>query len=131
MANTGKRREKDRDTGEGRRALELVNVRRKEAGLPALVWSKELARCAAIRVEECTELFSHTRPDGRDWYTVDERIVYGENLGMAYSTPEGVVESWMGSPSHRDNLLDRDFTSCGIASYCAGGTTYWAQEFGY
>jgi len=43
-----------------------------------------------------------------------------------------VVEAWMQSPTHRDNILKADFTTMGVAAYeSEDGTMYWAQAFGY
>ncbi|MBR5115524.1 MAG: CAP domain-containing protein, partial [Lachnospiraceae bacterium] len=81
--------------------------------------------------EEITRRFSHTRPDGSDWYTVDGNIMFGENLAELYDTPASVVDAWMNSPAHRANIMDGEFQTCGIAIYRVGNDWYWAQEFGY
>ena len=47
----------------------------------------------------------------------------GENIAMGYTTAADVVEAWMASPSHRDNLLSERYTTMGIG-YAEG---YWAQ----
>ncbi|MCR5675753.1 MAG: CAP domain-containing protein [Lachnospiraceae bacterium] len=112
-------------------ALDLVNEERGEAGLSDLSWSNGLAAAANVRAEELTDAFSHTRPDGTDWYTVDANIMFGENLAEFYNTPEEVVDAWMNSPSHKENIMDGEFSTCGIAIYKDGGEYYWAQEFGY
>ena len=111
-------------------ALDLTNARRAERGLPALVWSDEIERCALIRASEEVTLFSHQRPDGSDWWTVNSDLLYGENLAMGYTDAASTVQAWVNSPAHADNLFG-DFLSCGIAIYEAGGVLYVAQEFGY
>lgn len=112
-------------------ALDLVNEERAEAGLSDLSWSNGLAAAANVRAEELPDLFSHTRPDGSDWYTVDANIMFGENLAEFYNTPEEVVDAWMNSPSHKENIMDGEYGTCGIAIYKDGSQYYWAQEFGY
>ena len=112
-------------------ALDLVNQERAAAGLPALSWSNGLAAAASVRASELPVLFSHTRPNGQDWYTVDGNIMFGENLAEFYNTPADVVAAWMASPTHRANIMDGEFTTCGIAIYRDGNDMYWAQEFGY
>ncbi|MBQ3789553.1 MAG: CAP domain-containing protein [Lachnospiraceae bacterium] len=112
-------------------ALDLVNEERAAAGLGSLSWSNGLAAAANVRAEEITRRFSHTRPDGSDWWTVDGNIMFGENLAELYDTPESVVQAWMNSPAHRANILDGEFLTCGIAIYRVGNDWYWAQEFGY
>ncbi|MCR4763167.1 MAG: CAP domain-containing protein [Lachnospiraceae bacterium] len=112
-------------------ALDLVNEERAAGNLAPLSWSNGLAGAAYVRASELPKLFSHTRPDGSAWYTVNETIMYGENLAEFYDTPEAVVQAWMNSPTHRANIMEADFATCGISIYKDGGDYYWAQEFGY
>ena len=39
----------------------------------------------------------------------------GENLLRGVGTPQEMVEAWLNSPSHRDNLLNPDFTAGAMA----------------
>ncbi len=56
----------------------------------------------------------------------------GENLAFGYNDASSVLEAWMNSPTHRENILFPDFTKISISIYVADdGTAYWAQEFGY
>ncbi|MCR5657408.1 MAG: CAP domain-containing protein [Butyrivibrio sp.] len=113
-------------------ALALVNQRRVSAGLAELAWSDDLASAARVRAEELKDLFSHDRPNGSAWYTVNSSIQYGENLAKLYYTADSVVTAWMNSPTHAANIMDGGFKTCGIAVYQApNGNWYWAQEFGY
>ena len=57
--------------------------------------------------------------------------MYGENLAMGYSSASGVVNGWMNSPSHKANIMNGSFNSCGISIIEANGQWHWAQEFGY
>lgn len=81
-----------------------INEVRVENGLSPLSVDESLAHCAEVRASECAEVWSHTRPDGTEWWTVDG-LSYGENLARGFSTDEEVVEAWMASPSHRANIL--------------------------
>jgi uncharacterized protein YkwD len=113
-------------------ALALVNAQRAAAGLSALVWSEGLADAAAVRAHEITTLFSHTRPDGSNWWTVNSTLQYGENLAKLYQSSSSVVDAWMNSPTHRANIMDGSFVTVGMAIYQTdNGSWYWAQEFGY
>ena len=38
----------------------------------------------------------------------------GENLAMDFNTSEGMVQAWMNSPKHRDNILNPDFEDIGL-----------------
>lgn len=113
------------------KVFEQVNEARKEIGLTELVWSDDLADAADIRAGEICKTFSHTRPDGSEWWTVNEHIIYGENLAKGYQSADSVMEAWMNSAEHKDNILYSGFQSIGIAIYEVDGKWYWAQEFGY
>lgn len=112
-------------------AFNIVNAQRTSAGLGALTWNGGLENAAHIRSQEIESLFSHTRPDGREWWTVDGNLCYGENLARGFDSAEGAVSGWNNSPTHRANMMDPGFRSCSIAIYSNGGEYYWAQEFGY
>lgn len=111
--------------------LSAVNAERSAAGLAPLAWSGGLADAASVRAEEQKALFSHTRPDGSDWYTVNPALVYGENLARNYNDVAGAMAGWMGSPAHKANILDGGFKTMGVGIYESDGVLYWAQEFGY
>lgn len=110
--------------------LTFINNERISAGLAPLSADKELAEAARVRAKECSEKFSHTRPDGTDYYTVSD-AVYGENLAVAedYNTLEEVVKAWMASPSHRANVLYAKSTKTGFSTYEINGKIYIAEEF--
>ncbi len=125
----------DSDTGLRAEALEAynqVNEERAEAGLDNLKWDQNLESVSSVRAEECATKFSHTRPDGRQWYTVNSKIQGGENLAFGFDTAGDAVEAWMNSPTHRDNILYDEFEKVAISIYQDDdGTNYWAQEYGY
>ena len=112
-------------------AFEAANQQRVQAGLAALTWDADLEIAAAVRAAECVAAFSHTRPDGSDWYTVNPQIMHGENLAYGYDSASSVVAAWMNSPTHKDNILYPMFTKGAIAIYKNGSTYYFAQEFRY
>ena len=103
-------------------AFDIVNVRRQEAGLGTLTWNSGLEQAS----------FSHTRPDGSDWWTVNSNLMYGENLAKGYASADAAVAAWLDSPTHKANIMDVEFTSGAIAIHVnSNGQWYWAQEFGY
>lgn len=107
-----------------------VNEIRVANGLNALRYDAALEADSSVRASEITSKFSHTRPDGSDWYTVDEDLMYGENLAEGYSSADAVVNAWMASPEHKANILKSDFTSIAVSMTSKNGKVYWAQEFG-
>lgn len=114
--------------------LSLVNVERKNVGLDTLKMSDILMPAANKRAEEIKVLFSHMRPDGREWstiiddYNISVRIA-GENLAYGYNTPEEVVTGWMNSPGHKANILNESYNNIGIGVYIYNGTVYCTQLF--
>lgn len=107
-----------------------VNEIRVANGLNTLRYDASLEASAAVRANELTVRFSHTRPDGSDWYTVNPDLMYGENLADGYNTADAVVNAWMASPAHKANILKPDFTTVAVSTTVKDGKTYWAQEFG-
>jgi len=99
--------------------------------------SSSLLSAAALRAQETSIVFSHTRPNGTGCFTVFSEfgITYwaaGENIlkGPAgYLTPAQVTQLWMNSDGHRGNILSPYFKSLGIGFYRAGGYEYFVQLF--
>jgi len=114
------------------RANNMINEERTKDGLDELSWDQDLETVSMVRAKECSEKFSHTRPSGDQWYTVNSAIQGGENLAFGQSSANQVVQDWMNSPTHKDNILYDEFTKCAISIYQDDeGTYYWAQEFSY
>ena len=110
--------------------LSEINEERAQRGEKPLTVDSELSRAALIRAEEASIMFSHGRPNGAQWFSVSN-FAYGENL--AYATiGENVVDMWMSSPAHADNILYGEFKTTGLACYTApDGYVYLCQLFGY
>ena len=115
-------------------AYNLCNDQRTARNLKALRWDDNLADAARVRAQEIVTKFSHTRPNGTQWWTVNSAVQYGENLAKLYQEAggeRGVVTAWMNSPTHAANILASDFKSVGMSIYQTNNKWYWAQEFGY
>ena len=117
------------DSGMARAILDLVNEQRAVAGLPALTWNDTLAESANIRATEIVVKWSHTRPDGSAWYTAGSQMEMGENLAYGQSSTTQVMDEWMASSGHAENILRSSFTQIGVSCYYYDGTYYWAQHF--
>lgn len=105
--------------------FELVNRERSRSRLGSLEWDERLARVARdfSRQMSRERFFSHNDKNGR---TVVERAAdarwskIGENLFMCSAMDDFTaysVRGWMKSPSHRKNILDREWTDTGIGVY--------------
>lgn len=111
-------------------ALRLVNAEREKKGLSPLTFSKELAAAADVRTRELPTSFSHTRPNGTTCFTVSE-YVFAENIASGQTAPQSVVNSWMNSSGHKDNILNEKYKTAAIGCYRNEGTYYWVLLFGY
>ena len=114
---------------EAYRVLELVNEERSKQGLAPLQMDQTLMDCAMQRAAEISVLFSHTRPDGACIFEMDPKI-YAENVAAGQSSAEQVMDSWMNSTGHRENILTAEFQSIGIGCFRIGNVYYWTQNFG-
>lgn len=102
--------------------LDLVNKERAKVGSAPLTINCTLNRMAAERAIESSDHFSHTRPNGEEFYTIfDEYDVdysyCGENLAAGNSTAKDTVDQWINSPSHYQNMIDPEYTQIGIGYY--------------
>ena len=126
-----------------RRVVELVNQERVKAGLLPLKWNDTLAAAAAAYAQEMAErnFFAHNSPEGTTPVERARRAGYdaygwgglyvGENLAKGYSTPEGAMQGWMASESHRNNILLAKYRETGVGVATApNGVKIWAEEFG-
>lgn len=112
-------------------ANHLVNEIRAENGLGTLEWDNNLETIANVRANEISENFSHTRPNGKAWYTVNSKLQGGENLAFGFDNAEDTVDAWMNSPTHKENILYNDFRKVAISIYEEDGVYYWSQQLGY
>ena len=128
----------------------LLNGERADNGLAPLAPNGKLGSAASAYAQDLVagSYFSHT---GRDGSGVTDRIersgylprdagwVLGENLAWGtgiLATPGSIMQAWMNSPGHRDNILNPDYREIGIgiipgnpAAPDGLGATY-ATEFG-
>ncbi|MEV7556842.1 CAP domain-containing protein [Streptomyces sp. NPDC089795] len=122
-------------SGSVAQVLALVNQERAAAGCSAVSLNAKLTKAAQDHSADMAahSNMSHTGSDGSDpgaritragytWST------YGENVAYGYSTPEKVMEGWMNSQGHRENILNCSFKEIGIGLAQPGN--YWTQDFG-
>ena len=112
----------------GQATLCLLNAERTAHGLAPLAEQNELTQASAafsaLMVGE--HFFAHVSPDGRTLtdrletsgylshpggWTVGENIAWGESY---LASPARIVQAWMDSPPHRENVLSGDFDEIGL-----------------
>ena len=114
--------------------LKQINQKRTANGLSTLSYSSDLQASADIRAKESVQNFSHLRPDGRGCetaVTVDYTVT-GENLIQVtseFATAAIMMDTWMNSPTHRNNILLSSFTDVAIGVYVVNGITYVSTVF--
>lgn len=129
--------ESDDDLEEGliEQIYKLVNEERKKENLKEVTYNYNIQEKVDLRAQEISDLFSHTRPNGKDWASVLDDVEYlvaGENLAQAdnpIATAETFMKAWMESEGHKANILSKDFVSMALGIYETNTTTYIAQIF--
>ena len=54
---------------------------------------------------------------------------WGENIAWGYTSPQSVVNGWLGSSGHKANIENPSFTSTGVGVAAnANGSLYWTQS---
>jgi uncharacterized protein YkwD len=118
-----------------------LNAERAAAGLSALAIDTDLVAVARIRSQDMASrgYFSHTSPEGQTAFSLlDQRgIPYswaGENLARNnYPLAETVavaIHDLMASPSHRDNILNPNYTRVGVGyAEDSSGMRYFTMVF--
>ena len=105
--------------------VDLTNDLRRERDLPTFATNDKLMEAAQVRVEEMasTTTYSHTRPDGSQYYTVTDCPYTAENIhriATRYLTQHGVglaeaaVDGWANSETHLRNILNDRLSSIGV-----------------
>lgn len=119
-----------------------TNIQRNAQGLMPLSENENLNNAAALKAGDMLEkqYFDHVSPSGVDVGDLAEAVGYkfitiGENLALGnFESDKILVQAWMDSPGHRENILGSRFTEIGVAAVKGifeGEPTWIAvQEFG-
>ncbi len=102
--------------------IELTNVKRGENGAGKVSFNPLLAQAAAAKAQNmlAENYWAHYSPSGKSPWSfmnsVGYKYVYaGENLARDFGDAQSVINAWMNSPSHKSNLLDKNFKEIGVA----------------
>lgn len=121
--------------------IDLTNEERASFDEASLKRNATLDEAARLKAEHMAknEYFAHYAPDGTSpWHWFDEAgYVYahaGENLAIHFTDSAEVVEAWMKSPKHKENIVNSDFTEIGVGTakgeFEGYETVYVVQLFG-
>ena len=128
-----------------RKIYRLTNEARRKHGVPALTWEtslRDVARAHSVDMLR-RNYFSHSSPDGRSPH---ERIRSGYPFGLSSSgeniwmgtghDPRDasrlahiIVNNWMSSAGHRQNLLNPEYTDIGVGAAVQGRNIRVTQVF--
>ena len=112
--------------------VQLVNQERSKNGLSSLQHRADLKNVAHKKAEDMinSNYFSHNSPNYGSPF--DMMNTYGisysaaaENIAKGQTTPEQVMNSWMNSSGHRQNIMNGQFDTIGVGFYHGA----WVQLF--
>lgn len=102
--------------------LLLTNEERQSNGLQVLQLNDQLSNAAALKAQNmfAEDYWAHFSPSGKSpWDFIHEagyNYTYaGENLARGFTTASDVVNAWMASPEHRQNMLSSNYQDVGFA----------------
>jgi len=104
------------------KVLEITNQKRAEQGLSPLTINGQLNEAAQRKAGDmfAFNYWSHVSPSGRSPWSFFQEVGYkylyaGENLARDFMDSQAVVEAWMNSATHRDNVLNKNYQEIGLA----------------
>lgn len=127
-----------------RQVLKLTNGYRQQAGLQPLHLNSTLTTAAyGHSLDMATQdFFGHVGSNGSTVFNRLNTAGYryttaGENIAAGFTTAKSVVQAWMNSPLHRQNILTPFLEDVGIGFVFLASDSgklkmryYWTQDFG-
>ena len=121
--------------------LVLVNQHRANLGLPKLSSTPALRNAAVWKALHMAryQYLSHGDPAPPLGRSVGARLAacgyrgagLGENIASGNASAPDMMNAWLGSPGHRQNIEDPRYRSLGVGvASSSAGTLYWVQDFG-
>ncbi len=102
--------------------LDDTNSERTKQSLAPLQNNEVLATAAFMKAQDMfkNQYWAHTSPEGAtpwQWFSeAGYNYAYaGENLAKNFKTAGATVTAWMGSPTHRENILNAKYSEVGFA----------------
>jgi len=102
--------------------LSETNAKRSASGVQDLQLNESLSHAAALKAQHmfANNYWSHVGTDGKTPWDFISNAGYGysfagENLAKNFMTSGEVVDAWLASETHRDNLLKSNYNDVGFA----------------
>lgn len=129
-------KEKAISAGASRQIFDISNMMRVRHELKALEWDEktsEVALAHSVDMFESQE-FSHTsQKNGELSDRLEAGEVFyqlaGENIAANYTDAPAVMEGWLNSKSHRETLLNGEFSHLGVGVYQLHYTQNFIQKW--
>jgi uncharacterized protein YkwD len=116
----------------------LVNMERVNRNLSLLKADERLRVSARFHSADMAKrgFFAHIGPQGSPTPLIRMLAAGvdqpgGENIAMGQESPASVVDAWMHSPPHRQNILSAEFRTIGVGVHPSSDGLWWTQNFGY
>jgi len=125
--------------------LKQTNLQRAKYQLPALLPNAELSDLARRHARNMArqKFFAHQDKEGmqvsdrqRKYYPqlmvqcIGENLAYNQHSRRVFS-PTEIVQGWMDSPDHRENILSPDYSHLGVGVVLIADELYSVQNFAY
>lgn len=119
-----------------------TNIQRKKVGLKELVKNDKLMKSSQAKADHLAsnKYFSHIHKEsGKRWsdFIKEQDYSYtvaGENLANGFNVVEDMMDAWMNSPTHKENILNETVEETGVGiSYGelnGSPTIFVVQHFG-
>jgi len=102
--------------------VEYTNQERARLGLAPLELNQKLSQGAQLKAGDmfAFDYWAHESPSGREPWEFFREVDYdyrvaGENLARDFMNADDVVQAWMESPTHRDNIVNSKYKEIGVA----------------
>ncbi len=112
----------DATISKAKECFDLINAERRSLGVAELTWDDTLYGFCGTRVGEIKTSFSHTRPNGSQWYTVMGNAypsIYsggGECLLTGANNAGSTFNGWKGSSGHYEILKSANYNRGAVAT---------------
>lgn len=112
-----------------------INITRTQAKVRNLYNSAILTNIATIRA---TSLCYRNVLNHNGWNEGVNDIAFrqtgfsirGENLARGYSTTKSLMQGWLNSSTHRNNMVDSRYKAVGVGVFTCNNGTYTVTYFG-
>ena len=125
---------------QAQRMLSAVNKERQAIGVSELTWCRNLAAAATNHALDMARrgYFEHDTPEGLDpsdrAMTTGYNSGAGENIATMQKSVTEVMDAWMQSQGHKENILDLSYQQFGFGiatgRYEGQRGYFWVQNFG-